>query len=172
MKPLLNNDSLNVDEVFMREALKEAELAYLEGEVPVGAVLVKDGEIIARAHNTRESSFSATAHAETTAIAAACEVLHGWRLSDTTLYVTLEPCPMCAGAIVNARVPRVVFGAYDASMGAMGSVLDLVRYPLPFTPTVTGGLLKQECGTLLTRFFDDQRKNKSKKLRNSVHRQR
>ena len=163
MKPLLNEDTLNVDEKYMREALKEAELAYLEGEVPVGAVLVRNGEVIARSHNTREASFSATAHAETMAIASACEALHGWRLSDTTLYVTLEPCPMCAGAIVNARIPRVVFGAYDTSMGAMGSVLNLVRYPLPFKPTVTGGLLEQECGTLLTRFFEEQRKSKSKR---------
>ncbi len=142
----------------MREAIREAELAYREGEVPVGAVVVRNGEIIARAHNTRESSYSAIAHAETTAIASACARLGGWRLSDCTLYVTLEPCPMCAGAIVNARVPRVVFGALDASMGAMGSVLNMVRYPLPFTPTVTHGVLEQDCGALLTRFFVEQRR--------------
>lgn len=164
MNPSINNYFLSVDEEFMREAKKEAELAYLEGEVPVGAVLVRNGEVIARAHNTREASFSATAHAETVAIESACEVMRSWRLSDTTLYVTLEPCPMCAGAIVNARISRVVFGAYDASMGAMGSVLNLVRYPLPFTPTVTGGLLEQECAALLTRFFEEQRRNKSKRI--------
>lgn len=152
---------VSVEDVdYMREALREAEIAYELGEVPVGAVLVRDGEIITRAHNTRETAFSAIAHAEITAIATACEVLHGWRLDGCTLYVTLEPCPMCAGAIINARIPRVVFGATDASMGAMGSVLRLTRYPLSFTPLVSSGVLASECGAILTRFFREQRKKR------------
>ena len=146
-------------EIFMREALKEAELAYQLGEVPVGAVIVQNGRIIARGHNTRETEFSAIAHAEISAIRAACEALHGWRLQDCTLYVTLEPCPMCAGAIINARIPNVVFGAWDASMGAMGSVLKITKYPLPSKPTVVAGVLERECGELLSRFFKDRRKN-------------
>lgn len=146
-------------ENFMREALKEAELAYQLGEVPVGAVIVQNGQIIARGHNTRETEFSAIAHAEISAIRAACETLHGWRLQDCTLYVTLEPCPMCAGAIINARIPNVVFGAWDASMGAMGSVLKITKYPLPSRPTVVAGVLERECGELLSRFFKDRRKN-------------
>lgn len=148
------------DVEYMREALSEAELAYALGEVPVGAVLVRDGEIIARAHNTRETAFSAIAHAEVSVIALACEALHGWRLEGCTLYVTLEPCPMCAGAIVNARIPRVVFGAADASMGAMGSVIRIMRYPLPFIPSVCGGALENECGAILTRFFREQREKR------------
>lgn len=149
------------DDVFyMREALKEAELAYAHGEVPVGAVLVRNGEILARAHNTRETEHSAIAHAETTAIQMACELVRAWRLNECTLYVTLEPCPMCAGAIVNARVPRVVFGAWDASMGAMGSVLQITKYPLPFLPSAEGGVLEAECSSILTRFFREQRKSR------------
>ncbi len=145
------------DVEYMKEALKEAEIAYALHEVPVGAILVRDGEIIARAHNTRETAFSAIAHAEVTAISSACEKLRGWRLEGCTLYVTLEPCPMCAGAIINARIPRVVFGASDASMGAISSVMRITRYPLPFTPSVCGGLLENECGAILTRFFREKR---------------
>ena len=147
------------DILYMREALREAELAYQLGEVPVGAVIVRGGEILARAHNTRETEHSAIAHAETTAIRNACERLGGWRLEDCTLYVTLEPCPMCAGAIVNARIPRVVFGAYDASMGAMGSVLQITKYPLPSRPQITDRILEDECGALLTRFFRAKRES-------------
>ena len=150
-------DAPGTDACFMREALREAEQAYALGEVPVGAVIVRNGEIIARAHNTRETGFSAIAHAETSAIGQACELLHGWRLADCTLYVTLEPCPMCAGAIINARIPRVVFGAWDASMGAMGSVLQITRYPLPSKPQITAGVLEAECGVLMSRFFRERR---------------
>ena len=141
----------------MREALREAEIAYALGEVPVGAVIVKDGQVIARAHNTRETEFSAIAHAETTVIRMASELLRGWRLENCTLYVTLEPCPMCAGAIINARIPHVVFGAWDASMGAMGSVLQITKYPLPSKPEITAGVLESECRTLLSRFFRERR---------------
>ena len=144
---------MDMDLLFMKEALKEARLAYEKGEVPVGAVIVHHGEIISRAHNTRETEFSAIAHAEVTAIREACKTLHGWRLEDCTLYVTLEPCPMCAGSIVSARIPRVVFGAWDASMGAMGSVMQITKYPLPCKPTVTAGVLERECGALLSDFF-------------------
>lgn len=142
---------------FMCEALREAEIAYALGEVPVGAVIVRNGEIVSRGHNTRETEYRATAHAEISAIEAACRALHGWRLEDCTLYVTLEPCPMCAGAIVNARIPRVVFGAFDASMGAMGSVLQITKYPLPARPVVQGGILEESCGALLSRFFAERR---------------
>ena len=142
---------------FMMEALSEAKIAFSLGEVPVGAVIVRNGEIIARAHNTRETEYSAIAHAEISAIRIACESLHGWRLEDCTIYVTLEPCPMCAGAIVNARISRVVFGAYDASMGAMGSVLQITKYPLPSRPCVEQGILEKECGELLSQFFRRRR---------------
>ena len=142
---------------FMRMALEEAEIAYGLGEVPVGAVIVRDGAVIARGHNTRETAFSAIGHAEISAIEEACRALRGWRLEDCTLYVTLEPCPMCAGAIVNARIPRVVFGASDASMGAMGSVIRITRYPLPSRPSVLSGILEEECGALLSRFFRERR---------------
>lgn len=146
----------------MTEALAEAEAAYRLGEVPVGAVIVRDNKILARAHNTRETEHSAVAHAETEAIRIACEVLQSWRLENCTLYVTLEPCPMCAGAIVNARIPRVVFGAFDASMGAMGSVLQITKYPLPSRPTVESGVLGEACGELLARFFRELREGKRK----------
>ena len=142
---------------FMEEALKEAELAYAKGEVPVGAVIVKDHTIIARAHNTRETAFSAIAHAEVSAIAEACRLLNGWRLEGCTIYVTLEPCTMCAGAIVNARIPRVVFGAKDAVMGAMGSVLQITKYPLFVPESVESGILEDACGALMSRFFKERR---------------
>ena len=142
---------------FMRVALEEAEIAYELGEVPVGAVIVRDGAIIAKGHNTRETAFSAIGHAEISAIESACRTLHCWRLEDCTLYVTLEPCPMCAGAIVNARIPHVVFGASDASMGAMGSVIQITKYPLPSRPRATAGVLETECGALLSRFFRERR---------------
>jgi tRNA(adenine34) deaminase len=148
---------MDMDLLFMKEALKEAAIAYEKGEVPVGAVMVHNGEIISRAHNTRETEFSAIAHAEVTAIREACRVLHGWRLEECTLYVTLEPCPMCAGAIINARIPRVVFGAWDASMGAMGSVLQMTKYPLPSKPCIVSGVLESECGALLSDFFEKRR---------------
>ena len=114
-------------EVYMREALRLAERAAKRDEVPVGAVIVRDGRIIARGYNLRESKRSPLAHAEIVAIGKAAKRLHGWRLSGCTLYVTLEPCPMCAGAIVNARIDEVVFGAYDAKAGAMGTLYNLAE---------------------------------------------
>ena len=145
------------DMEFMNRALALAKEGAALGEVPVGAVVVKDGEVIAAAHNEREILPDATAHAEVLAIRRACAALGTNRLSGCTLYVTLEPCAMCAGSIVNARVGRVVFGAHDAVAGAMGSVLNLPRYPLGAAPEVTGGVLAAECAALLQRFFKEKR---------------
>lgn len=146
------------DERFMKEALVEAEQAFALGEVPVGAVVVKDGKIIARGHNRRETDRVATAHAELLAMEEACRVLGSWRLSDCTLYVTLEPCPMCAGTAVNARVGRVVYGAKDAKAGAMGSVFSVNAYPLNHKVDLTVGVLEAECREILRRFFEEKRK--------------
>ena len=140
------------DEFFMRKALEEAKEAFSEDEVPVGAVIVRNGEIIASAHNTRESDKNALHHAEVKAIDEACKALGGWRLVGCTLYVTLEPCPMCAGAIINARVERVVYGAYDKKAGSFGTMLDLTDYPL-YKPEIEGGVLSDECSAILSDFF-------------------
>lgn len=145
-----------MDELYMREALCEAEKAMAEDEVPVGAVIVRGGEVIARAYNTREYGKNALYHAEIKAIDEACKKLGGWRLVGCTMYVTLEPCPMCAGAIVNARVERVVFGAPDHKAGAFGTMLNLTDYPL-FKPQITGGVLSEECASILTNFFKKKR---------------
>ena len=146
------------DEKWMRAALSEAQKAADEGETPVGAVLVAGGELIAAGHNAREAKHDVTSHAEMEAIRAAASKKGDWRLSDMTLYVTLEPCPMCAGAIVNARIPRVVYGAKDATAGAMGSVLNLPRYPLGARPEVVSGVLADESRALLQSFFRSRRK--------------
>ncbi|MBQ4150770.1 MAG: tRNA adenosine(34) deaminase TadA [Clostridia bacterium] len=145
------------DLYFMGEAIAEAQLAAEIDEVPVGAVVVRDDEIIARAHNLRETEKNALCHAETMAVNAACKALGGWRLPRCTLYVTLEPCPMCAGAIVNSRIERVVFGAYDKRAGAFGSVLDLNAYPLNHKPEIVGGVMEEECRTMLQEFFKKKR---------------
>lgn len=144
---------------YMKEALSEARKASLLGEVPVGAVIVKDGEIIARAHNLRETNKSALAHAEVLAIESACKKLGGWRLHGCTLYVTLEPCPMCSGAIVNSRIDRVVYGAKDAKAGAFGSVMNFNFYPLNHKPEIVQGILADECANLLSSFFRTKRGN-------------
>ena len=143
---------------YMKIALSEAEIAASEGEVPVGAVIVKDGEIIATARNNREATGDATGHAELLAIREACRVLGGWHLEKCQLYVTLEPCPMCMGAIINSRLGKVTFGAKDAKAGACGSVLNLCTYPLNHKPTVEGGFMKEECARILTKFFAEKRK--------------
>ncbi len=148
---------MNDDLYYMNEAVKEARLAADIDEVPVGAIVVRDGEIIARAHNLRETEKNALCHAETMAVDAACKALGGWRLPRCTLYVTLEPCPMCAGAIVNSRIERVVFGAYDKRAGAFGSVLDLNAYPLNHKPEIVGGVMEEECRTMLQEFFKRKR---------------
>ncbi len=143
---------------FMRIALDEAKMAASEGEIPVGAVIVKDGEVIASAHNNREATGDATGHAEVLAIRKACEALGGWHLEKCTLYVTLEPCPMCMGAIINSRLGKVIFGAKDAKAGACGSVMDMRNYPLNHKPWVEHGSMKEECAKLLSDFFADRRK--------------
>ncbi|MBO5312713.1 MAG: tRNA adenosine(34) deaminase TadA [Clostridia bacterium] len=145
-----------MDEEYMRLAMQEAEKARKEDEVPVGAVIVRNGEIIARAYNTREYGKNALYHAEIKAIDQACKLLGGWRLVGCTMYVTLEPCPMCAGAIINARIERVVFGAPDMKAGAFGTMLNLIDYPL-FKPQITGGVLSDECAQMLTDFFKSKR---------------
>jgi len=146
------------DDYFMRMALREAERALEHEDVPIGAALVREGEIVAAAHNERELREDPTAHAEVLALREAARLAGSWRLPDTVLYVTLEPCAMCAGAIVLARVPRVVFGASDPKAGACGSVLDVLGEPrLNHRPVVAGGLLAQECGELLSEFFASRR---------------
>ena len=146
------------DEKYMRMALEEAEAAAAHGDVPVGAVVVRDGEVVGRAHNRRELDHVATAHAELLAMEQACRAIGSWRLSECTLYVTLEPCPMCAGTAVNARVGRVVYGAKDAKAGAMGSVLNVNAYPLNHKPTIESGVLAKECADCLKIFFESKRK--------------
>jgi tRNA(adenine34) deaminase len=146
------------DAAWMRLALDEAEDAGEAGEVPVGAVVVKEGEVISRSANAMVASADATAHAELLAIQAASAIVGESRLTGCTLYVTLEPCAMCAGAMVLARLDRVVFGAYDDKAGMGGSVQDLLRHPkLNHRPEVRGGVMEAECGALLRRFFQDRR---------------
>ena len=146
-----------MDEVFMKEALVLARQAADAGEVPVGCVIVRNGEIVGRGRNRREGDKSALAHAELEAIQDACKRLGGWRLWECTLYVTLEPCPMCAGAIVNARIPRVVYGASDAKCGAVQSVCSLFDMKFNHHPAVESGVLEAECAALLTEFFQKLR---------------
>ena len=149
----------------MQEALRQAKLAYACNETPVGAVLVWEGEIVSVAHNRREMDKSALAHAECLAISEACRKLGGWRLHKATLYVTLEPCPMCAGAIINARIARVVYGARDPKAGCCGSVTELFAVPFNHCPIVEHGLLEDECRELLTVFFREMwAKRKALKL--------
>ena len=148
---------LKEDVRWMKEALLEAQKAAELGEIPVGAVMVYQGEIIARAHNRRELDCDALAHAEVLCISQAGKKLHSWRLSGCTLYVTLEPCPMCSGAIINSRVDRVVYGAKDDKAGCAGSVADLFVMPFNHTPVIRSGILAEECGEILSRFFSSLR---------------
>lgn len=142
----------------MRLALEEAVLARNKGEVPVGAVVVKDGRVVGRGHNQKETLKDPTAHAEILALREAARTLGGWRLSGTTVYSTLEPCPLCAGALVLARAERLVYAAPDPKAGAAGSVLDLVREPrLNHTLQVKGGVLREEAESLLREFFAEAR---------------
>ncbi|MDP3596136.1 MAG: tRNA adenosine(34) deaminase TadA [Nitrospirota bacterium] len=153
-------DELN--ESFMRVALEEAARAPAIGEVPIAAVVVREGKILSQAHNYRELWQDPTAHAEVIAIRAAATALGTWRLTETTLYVTVEPCTMCLGAIILARIPRVVFGATDPKAGACGSVFDLSSEPkLNHRVTVTGGVLEQECQALIQKFFKELREASS-----------
>ena len=149
------------DELYMKEALALAERAREDDEVPVGAIIVRDGEIIARAYNRRQTDKCATAHAEILAIEEACRTLGGWRLPRAVMYVTLEPCPMCAGALINARVEKVVYGASDIRFGALGSLFNLSEMPLNHKLSVLGGVLGEECKDILSDYFKRKRKKKS-----------
>ena len=148
------------DITLMRLALAEAEKAAALGEVPVGAVVAKDGEPVAVAHNTRETGKNATHHAELLAIDAACRALGGWRLWQCELFVTLEPCPMCAGAILNARIPKVFYGARDSAFGACGGVTNLFMEQFPHRPALVGGILAEDCQVVLAEFFEKLRQGK------------
>ena len=148
------------DIAFMKEAMSLAALAQEIDEVPVGAIIVRDGRIIAKAYNTREHSKCATHHAEILAIEEACRALGGWRLPGCTLYVTMEPCAMCAGAIINARIPKVVFGAPDLRFGAFGSLINLANVPLNHKPELVGGVLKEENVEMLQGYFKNKRGTK------------
>jgi tRNA(adenine34) deaminase len=146
------------DDYFMRLALREAELASEHEDVPIGAVIVRDGELLSSGHNERELRGDPTAHAEVLALREAARLDGSWRVLDAVLYVTLEPCAMCAGAVVLARLPRVVYGAADPKAGACGSVLDVTGEPrLNHRPEVSGGLLAEESGALLSAFFAARR---------------
>ena len=143
---------------FMNIALDLAKTAEKIGEVPVGAIIVdKNGDIISKAYNLRETQKNSVAHAEIIAIQDACKVKGGWRLSDCTLYVTLEPCPMCTGAIINSRIKRVVFGAYDMQAGCCGSVSNFNAYPFNHSFEILGGVSEDECREVLTEFFNKKR---------------
>ena len=152
------------DEEYMREALRLAREAAAEGEVPVGCVVADGERIVGRGRNRREKAKNALCHAELEAIDEACRTLGGWRLWKCTLYVTLEPCPMCAGAMINARIPRVVYGAADAKAGSCGSLTNLFALPYNHRPAVQGGVLEEECRTLLTAFFQELRRNPAPKV--------
>ena len=158
---------MNQDQQFMQSAIEQAKLALEKKEVPIGAVIVKDGEIIAAAHNLRETNQNATAHAEVLAINEACEKLGTWRLEGATLYVTLEPCPMCAGALIMARVDRVVYGARDPKGGCAGTFMNLLEDErFNHQCEVLSGVCEDTCGAMLTSFFKDlrERKKRAKKM--------
>lgn len=150
------------DRDYMQLALEQARLAYELGEVPVGAVIVQDGKVIATGYNRREVDKNALSHAEHTAIDNACKALGGWRLPRCTLYVTLEPCLMCAGAIIHARIDRVVFGTADPKTGAFGSLTDLNALPLNHHPEILSGVCEEQCRAILQTFFTTLRQKKKK----------
>lgn len=149
-------------EYFMRKALEQAALAKAIGEVPVGAVVTRNDVIISTAFNRRETVRNATSHAELEAIHKACTILGGWRLWECELYVTLEPCPMCAGTIINSRIRRVVFGAYDKKAGSCASIINLFELPYNHKPDLKGGVLENECSDMLKSFFKELRLKRSK----------
>ena len=152
-----------MQEKFMKEAIKEAKKAYEKMEIPVGAVIVKDGKIIARAHNQKETKLDTTKHAEILAIQKASKKLGSWRLLDCEMYVTLEPCPMCAGAIINSRIKNVYIGALDEKTGAVGSVLNLFKdYKFNHKVEAEAGVMAPECQEVLQQFFKELRKIKKK----------
>ena len=155
-----------MQEYFMKQALELAREAAEAGEVPVGCVIVRDGEIVGRGRNRREEKQATSSHAEMEAIAQANEALGSWRLDDCELYVTLEPCPMCAGAILNARVKRVWYGARDEAMGACGGVINLFMERFPNRPALVGGILAEECRAVLADFFAGLRDKDGKQKEN------
>lgn len=164
-------ESLEKDQLYMQMAIEEAKKAEALGEVPIGAIIVHDDKVIARAHNLRETTQNATTHAELSAIQDACLELDSWRLEETTLYVTLEPCPMCAGAILQSRIPRVVYGARDPKGGAVHSLYELLNDSrFNHECDVTDGILADECGTILTSFFKAirARNKKSRKAQGAL----
>ncbi len=143
---------------YMKQAIKQAQIAFKADEVPVGAIIVKDNVVISRAYNKRENKQNALYHAEILAIDKACKKLNTFRLNDCVMYVTLEPCPMCAGAIINARLKQVVFGAYDAKRGCVGSIYNLLEDKrFNHNPQVQGGVMEKECSQLLSDFFSKKR---------------
>lgn len=159
-------NGIELDHYYMGLAIEEAEKAAAKGEVPIGAVIVQDGHVIARAHNLRETTQNAVTHAELLAIQAACQTISNWRLENTSLYVTLEPCPMCAGAILQSRIPRVVYGARDIKAGSVDSLYRLLNDErFNHQCEVTENVMAEECGGLLTQFFRTLRENKKKKKR-------
>ena len=152
-------NTIDMEEKFMKEALKQAKKAAAIGEMPVGAVIVRDGDIISRGYNKRESKRNALLHAEVIAIDKACRKLGGWRLPGCEMYVTLEPCPMCAGAALNARIEHIYYGAYDKKSGCAGSRINLCDMNLcNYTIAVTGGIMENECSGIIKDFFKDLRK--------------
>ena len=154
------------DRIYLQAALVLAKQAGEMGEIPVGAVLVRNGQILSQAHNRREIDHSATAHAEILCIEQACKALGHWRLSDCTLYVTLEPCPMCAGAILNARIGRVVYALPDAKSGCFGSVMQMDAFPFNHKPKIASGLMQQEVRDLMQDFFRARRDKTASERKN------
>ena len=151
---------------FMKQAIKEALKAQTKDEVPIGAVLVKDGKIVARAHNTKEKTNLPISHAEINVITKYSKKINNWRLEDTTLYVTLEPCSMCAGAIINSRIKRVVYGAYDPKGGAFGTLYDMSKIQgFNHYPIIEGGVIEEECSLILKEYFKGKRKNKNNEVK-------
>lgn len=150
------------DKFYMKEAIKRAKAAYKDLETPIGAVIVKDGKVISTGRNFREKRKNALCHAEIVAINRACKKLGSWRLVDCDLYVTLEPCAMCAGAIINARIKRVIYGASDGKAGSFGSLVNLAEFPYNHKPQIISGVLQEECAALLSNFFKDLREMKKK----------
>lgn len=170
MRHEADHSSLTAHEKFMAEALNEAEKAGLSGEIPVGAVVVRDGVIIAAGHNERETKRDSTLHAEMTAIRRACKALGSWRLTDCDLYVTLEPCTMCAGAIIQARIRNLYIGTSDLKAGAAGSVIDVFRVSaFNHRVEVSWGLLESECSAILKEFFSGLRDSGSARTRDAEH---
>ncbi|MBQ1689244.1 MAG: tRNA adenosine(34) deaminase TadA [Lachnospiraceae bacterium] len=155
---------IQIHEKFMKEALKQAKKAYQIGEAPIGCVIVQDGKIIARGYNQRNKKHNTLAHAELLAIGKACKKLEDWRVENCTMYITLEPCQMCAGAIVQARIPNVVIGARNKKAGCAGSIINLLQMSaFNHQVELTDGVLEEECAALMQNFFREMRENKKKK---------